>query len=665
MALWKVVGGTKDGILVRVGRELDSDETKSRLSRGATFRQLDLQGERLQYVKETGKGPKTGWVSLKVNGKPLVEKLEDAFLDLPHVPEQNAKIFFISSAFKGHIVHFRRICDFFADRPGYECHFTIYPSCNNEKDLPKKASNVFIHAVADDEVGIDEMFTAAQGAFRDNAMQKKDDSMGGFATSMTTHMISILKAGKDPMQCLYKFMLRTLEAVKPDIIVTEGAVCMHGILCSWCFANKVPYATIQCPGIPENLPGFTESMNESAMDKFQPEDMALLMGIPTEDAKKMMEAQKSGDTKSASGGATPTTLMGLLQVLDALPPQIGAMLNKPIADKLQVRVPIWAKMRRELLNTENRTPCNSITIYPSSQNIVKAPADVFSLFTGPLLPLPEPLENGFVQRGRDDVKVREKPEEDAIINWIFEGEDDVPVIYMAFGTMVRPNADLFKKLVDALNDGPWRVLWALPKDTQHLLPADPPLDPTRWRVEAFVPQLDVLKCNRIRCFVSHCGMNSTLESLAAGVPMVCCPFYMDQYEWAGTICNYRKAGVQVDKHGSAADIRRAVNNIFSDPAYRENAQLCSTLMIGHADAVLKKLGPAMKPSAKLGPGTACSAALIMLLLRGPTWAKEDGNFVPTKVGWQICELIKLVKDCADQAAAKAGEIKELKPTDAE
>lgn len=38
----------------------------------------------------------------------------------------------------------------------------------------------------------------------------------------------------------------------------------------------------------------------------------------------------------------------------------------------------------------------------------------------------------------------------------------------------------------------------------------------------------VLAHRAVACFVSHCGWNSTLESVAAGVPMVAWPLYAEQ-----------------------------------------------------------------------------------------------------------------------------------------
>ncbi|KAI5000267.1 hypothetical protein ZWY2020_004856 [Hordeum vulgare] len=57
------------------------------------------------------------------------------------------------------------------------------------------------------------------------------------------------------------------------------------------------------------------------------------------------------------------------------------------------------------------------------------------------------------------------------------------------------------------------------------------LDRTRGRgmvVSSWAPQVEVLRHPATGAFVTHCGWNSTLEAVVAGVPMVCWPMYAEQ-----------------------------------------------------------------------------------------------------------------------------------------
>ncbi|CAL5322574.1 unnamed protein product [Camellia sinensis] len=47
-------------------------------------------------------------------------------------------------------------------------------------------------------------------------------------------------------------------------------------------------------------------------------------------------------------------------------------------------------------------------------------------------------------------------------------------------------------------------------------------------IVGWAPQEDVLNHEAIGSFLTHSGWNSTLESIIAGVPMICWPYFIDQ-----------------------------------------------------------------------------------------------------------------------------------------
>ncbi|KAL5542746.1 hypothetical protein UlMin_010456 [Ulmus minor] len=58
-------------------------------------------------------------------------------------------------------------------------------------------------------------------------------------------------------------------------------------------------------------------------------------------------------------------------------------------------------------------------------------------------------------------------------------------------------------------------------------------------------QADILSNSSLACFVTHCGWNSSLESLASGVPLVVFPQRSDQFTNAKMIADVWKTGVRV------------------------------------------------------------------------------------------------------------------------
>mmetsp|Transcript_20960 Transcript_20960/g.36748 ORF Transcript_20960/g.36748 Transcript_20960/m.36748 type:complete len:346 (+) Transcript_20960:3-1040(+) len=71
--VWEVIGGKdKGGIVVREEQSLKSKELAERLSVASLVEEVVLVGKRLQYKLLTGSGPETGWVSINVADKDLL-----------------------------------------------------------------------------------------------------------------------------------------------------------------------------------------------------------------------------------------------------------------------------------------------------------------------------------------------------------------------------------------------------------------------------------------------------------------------------------------------------------------------------------------------------------------------------------------------------------------
>lgn len=137
-------------------------------------------------------------------------------------------------------------------------------------------------------------------------------------------------------------------------------------------------------------------------------------------------------------------------------------------------------------------------------------------------------------------KVNDKYSE--VITWL----DDQPrssVLFVCFGSMGSFGEDQVKEIAYGLEQSGHRFLWSLrpppPKDKLGL-PSEY-LDPTVVLPEGFLdrtakigkvigwaPQVDILSHQATGGFVSHCGWNSTLESLWFGVPLSTWPIFAEQ-----------------------------------------------------------------------------------------------------------------------------------------
>jgi zeaxanthin glucosyltransferase len=85
-----------------------------------------------------------------------------------------------------------------------------------------------------------------------------------------------------------------------------------------------------------------------------------------------------------------------------------------------------------------------------------------------------------------------------------------------------------------------------------------------------VPQLELLK--RSAAVITHAGMNTVLESLAEGIPLVCIPLGNDQPGVAARVAA-RGAGLVVSPlRLTAKRLRWALRAVLEDESYRSEAR---------------------------------------------------------------------------------------------
>ncbi|KAM0833894.1 hypothetical protein ACQ4PT_063957 [Festuca glaucescens] len=65
-------------------------------------------------------------------------------------------------------------------------------------------------------------------------------------------------------------------------------------------------------------------------------------------------------------------------------------------------------------------------------------------------------------------------------------------------------------------------------------------------------------------FLSHCGWNSTVESLRAGVPMLCWPFFSEQVTNCRYACDEWGVGVELSREAGQAEVEAAVRELMGD-----------------------------------------------------------------------------------------------------
>jgi len=151
----------------------------------------------------------------------------------------------------------------------------------------------------------------------------------------------------------------------------------------------------------------------------------------------------------------------------------------------------------------------------------------------------------------------------------WERLDGRPLVYASLGTLQNRLVDMFATIAEAVAPLDVQLVISLGSADQDVsaLAARCPGNPV---IVPVAPQLQLL--DRAALAITHAGLNTALESLARGVPMVAIPVTNDQpgvarrLEWLGL------ADVVLPRHLTAPRLRRAVERVLADPGYRTRAR---------------------------------------------------------------------------------------------
>jgi zeaxanthin glucosyltransferase len=148
----------------------------------------------------------------------------------------------------------------------------------------------------------------------------------------------------------------------------------------------------------------------------------------------------------------------------------------------------------------------------------------------------------------------------------FEKLTGQPLIYASMGTLQNQLSGVFKNIAQACVGLDAQLVIALGGGSDPKSLPDLPGDPL---VVGYAPQLELLQ--KATLTITHAGMNTALESLSNGVPMVAIPIANDQpgvaarIAWTGT-----GEVVSLSKSGSSR-LRAAVKRVLTEDSYKQNA----------------------------------------------------------------------------------------------
>lgn len=121
------------------------------------------------------------------------------------------------------------------------------------------------------------------------------------------------------------------------------------------------------------------------------------------------------------------------------------------------------------------------------------------------------------------------------------------VVYVAFGSQAEISAQQLKEIATGLEQSKVNFLWVIRKAESEL--GDGFEERVKGRglvVRDWVDQKEILWHESVQGFLSHCGWNSALESICAGVPILAWPMMAEQPLNARMVTEEIKVGLRVE-----------------------------------------------------------------------------------------------------------------------
>ncbi|XP_059056328.1 UDP-glycosyltransferase UGT5-like [Achroia grisella] len=158
------------------------------------------------------------------------------------------------------------------------------------------------------------------------------------------------------------------------------------------------------------------------------------------------------------------------------------------------------------------------------------------------------------------------------------------VIYISFGTNINPSMlppEKMQMLINVLSNMPYDVLWKW--DTDEL-----PNRPKNIKTFKWLPQSDLLRHPKVLLFVTQGGLQSTDESITAGVPLLGLPMLGDQWY---NVEQYERLkiglGLQMEEL-SEEKFKNAIITLINDKSYRHNIAKLRSLMSDRPESSLER-----------------------------------------------------------------------------
>ncbi|KAH7833173.1 hypothetical protein Vadar_003714 [Vaccinium darrowii] len=160
-------------------------------------------------------------------------------------------------------------------------------------------------------------------------------------------------------------------------------------------------------------------------------------------------------------------------------------------------------------------------------------------------------------------------EESECLKWL-DSKEPGSVIYVNFGSIAVMTQKQVEELGWGLVNSHHDFLWIIrpdlvigdESDSAFLSPELVQEIEERGLIVGWCPQEEVLNHRSVGGFMTHCGWNSAIESLSAGVPMICWPFFGDQLTNCRYICTEWEVGLEIGGDVKRDKVEKVVRELM-------------------------------------------------------------------------------------------------------
>lgn len=208
---------------------------------------------------------------------------------------------------------------------------------------------------------------------------------------------------------------------------------------------------------------------------------------------------------------------------------------------------------------------------------------------GPLLPVDNFSAMAIQRGGSSSILVND------VVSWL-DKRQDRKVVYVCFGSLTILTKDQTDAIARGLLKSGVHFIWSIKEGVRKNNENDKeancgvPLgfeDAVVGRglvIKGWAPQVLILRHRAVGAFLSHCGWNSVLESVVAGVSLIAWPMTADQFVDATLVVDELKVGKKVCEGGESVPDSDELGRVLAESVSGKGEEMCRALKLQRAAA---------------------------------------------------------------------------------